>query len=80
MSLIDRDELIDNLLQQQKGGTEEIIQALKRQPVIDAIPVNFIRETLEACNDEGYRFYKSGIRFLVRQWRKKEKKETPELW
>ena len=80
LSLIDLNELIDNLLEQNAGGSETIFKALKRQPIIDAIPVSFIRDTLEACDDEGYRYYRHGIRFLLQKWREHEKENKIDIW
>lgn len=80
LNLIDLNELIDDLLEQNADGSENIIKALKRQLIIDAIPVSFIRDTLEACNDEGYRYYRHGIRFLLQKWREHEKENKVDLW
>lgn len=80
LNLIDLNELIDDLLEQNADGSETIIKALKRQLIIDAIPVSFIRDILEACNDEGYRYYGHGIRFLIQKWREHEKENKIDIW
>lgn len=77
MKLIDREKLFDDLCKLPPTASKEAcMKVLAQQPTIDAIPVEFAREHLEACSDEGYRAYKSGIRHLLIQWHKENEGRT----
>lgn len=73
MRLIDGEKLWDELIAQGVMSKEDAIKIISRQQTIDAIPVDFARDLLEACEDEGYRHYRAGIRQLIKEWHKENR-------
>ena len=70
MKLIDEEKLLDTLIQLPPSSCKEnLIHYISLQPEIEAIPIDFIRMIIEACEDEGYKGRQYGIKFLLRQWR-----------
>ncbi len=70
MKLIDSEKLWDELIAQGVMSKEDAMKIISRQQTIDAIPVDYARDILEACEDEGYQRYRAGIRLLIKEWHK----------
>ena len=80
MKLIDEEKLLDTLIQLPPSPCKEnLIHYISLQPEIEAIPIEFIRQIIEACEDEGYKGKQFGIKFLLKQWREETERKI-HLW